>query len=148
MSETKHSTSPAAYASRDDFQRVFHEETDSLYRLAFLLTADSEKAQQCFVSGLEDSVNGSSVFKEWAATAQARESELCFRRKFQPGQRTVRSCGCYRSTLDLLIGRTAEPLNVGRALWCALSPALLHIAGRPGASCAPPDSLVISRRSD
>jgi DNA-directed RNA polymerase specialized sigma24 family protein len=66
MSEIKHSTSPAPYASRDDFRRVFHEETDSLYRLAFLLTADSEKAQQCFVSGLEDSVNGSAVFKEWA----------------------------------------------------------------------------------
>jgi len=66
MSETKHSMSPAPYASRDDFRRVFREETDSLYRLAFLLTADSEKAQQCFVSGLEDSVNGSAVFKEWA----------------------------------------------------------------------------------
>jgi DNA-directed RNA polymerase specialized sigma24 family protein len=66
MSETKHSTSPAPYASRDDFRRVFHEETDSLYRLAFLLTADSEKAQQCLVSGLEDSVNGSAVFREWA----------------------------------------------------------------------------------
>jgi LysR family hca operon transcriptional activator len=26
--------------------------------------------------------------------------------------------------------------------------ALLHIAGRPGASCAPPDTLVICRRSD
>jgi DNA-directed RNA polymerase specialized sigma24 family protein len=66
MSEAKHSTSPAPYASSDDFRRVFHEETDSLYRLAFLLTADREKAQQCFVSGLEDSVNGSAVFKDWA----------------------------------------------------------------------------------
>jgi hypothetical protein len=66
MSETKHSTSPAPYASRDDFRRVFREQTDSLYRLAFLLTADSERAQRCFVSGLEDSVNGSAVFKEWA----------------------------------------------------------------------------------
>jgi hypothetical protein len=66
MSEAKHSTSPAAYASSDDFRRVFHQETDSLYRLAFLLTADREKAQQCLVSGLEDSVNGSAVFKEWA----------------------------------------------------------------------------------
>jgi DNA-directed RNA polymerase specialized sigma24 family protein len=66
MSEAKHSTSPAPYASSDDFRRVFQEETDSLYRLAFLLTADREKAQQCFVSGLEDSVNGSAVFKDWA----------------------------------------------------------------------------------
>jgi DNA-directed RNA polymerase specialized sigma24 family protein len=66
MSEAKHSMSPAPYASSDDFRRVFHEETDSLYRLAFLLTADRDKAQQCFVSGLEDSVNGSPVFKDWA----------------------------------------------------------------------------------
>ncbi len=66
MSEAKPSRSPALYASSDDFRRVFHEEADSLYRLAFLLTADHEKAQQCFVSGLEDSVNGSAVFKDWA----------------------------------------------------------------------------------
>jgi DNA-directed RNA polymerase specialized sigma24 family protein len=66
MSEAKHSASPGPFASSDDFRRVFHEETDSLHRLAFLLTADREKAQQCFVSGLEDSVNGSAVFKDWA----------------------------------------------------------------------------------
>jgi hypothetical protein len=66
MSEAKPSRSPALYASSDDFRRVFPEEADSLYRLAFLLIADHEKAQQCFVSGLEDSVNGSAVFKDWA----------------------------------------------------------------------------------
>jgi hypothetical protein len=66
MSEANSSTSPAPYASSHDFRRVFHEETDSLYRLAFLLTADREKAQQYFISGLEDSVNGSAVFKDWA----------------------------------------------------------------------------------
>jgi len=59
-------TSSTMYASSGDFRRIFHEETDSLYRLSFLLTADREKAEQCFVSGLEDSVNGSPVFKEWA----------------------------------------------------------------------------------
>jgi DNA-directed RNA polymerase specialized sigma24 family protein len=66
MPEAKHLTSPTQYASRGDFCRVFYEETDSLYRLSFLLTADSEKAQQCFVSGLENSVNGNPVFKDWA----------------------------------------------------------------------------------
>jgi hypothetical protein len=66
MPEAKHLTSPAQYASITDFCRVFYEETDSLYRLSFLLTADSEKAQQCFVSGLENSVNGNPVFKDWA----------------------------------------------------------------------------------
>jgi hypothetical protein len=39
---------------------------NSLYLLAFLLTADQGKAEQCFVSGLEDAVEGSPVFKEWA----------------------------------------------------------------------------------
>lgn len=41
-------------------------------------------------------------------------SVLCFRRGFQPGERAVRSCGYDRSARDLLFGRTAEPLNLGR----------------------------------
>jgi hypothetical protein len=39
---------------------------NSLYLLSFLLTADPEKAEQCFVSGLEDAVEGNPVFREWA----------------------------------------------------------------------------------
>src|SRR5258707_11795314 len=66
MPEAKHITSPTPYASSGDFLRIFHEEKHGLYRLSFLLTADQEKAQQCFVSGLEDSVKGNPVFKEWA----------------------------------------------------------------------------------
>jgi DNA-directed RNA polymerase specialized sigma24 family protein len=66
MPEEKRFTGPASYASSGDFCRIFCEETDSLYRLSFLLTADRDKAQQCFVSGLEDSLKGSRVFKEWA----------------------------------------------------------------------------------
>ena len=66
MLEAKHITSPTPYASCGDFQRIFNEERDALCRLSFLLTADHEKAQQCFVSGLEDSVKGNPVFKEWA----------------------------------------------------------------------------------
>jgi DNA-directed RNA polymerase specialized sigma24 family protein len=58
-------TRPTTYPSSGDFRRIFHEETDILYRLSFLLTADHEKAEQCFVSGFEDSVKGSPVFKEW-----------------------------------------------------------------------------------
>jgi len=66
MPEAKPSISPAPYASGDDFRRIFCEENDSLHRLSFLLTADRQKAEQCFVSGLEESVNGNPVFKEWA----------------------------------------------------------------------------------
>ena len=66
MPETKHIKSPTPYASSGDFQRIFHEDMNGLYLLSFLLTADHEKAEQCFVSGLEDAVNGNRVFREWA----------------------------------------------------------------------------------
>jgi hypothetical protein len=66
MSELKQITRPKPYASSDDFRRVFDQDMNSLYLLSFLLTADREKAEQCFVSGLEDAVEGNPVFKEWA----------------------------------------------------------------------------------
>jgi DNA-directed RNA polymerase specialized sigma24 family protein len=37
-----------------------------LHRLAFLLTADHAKAEQCFVAGLEDSIHGNPDFRQWA----------------------------------------------------------------------------------
>jgi hypothetical protein len=66
MPQTKQITRPTPYASNDDFRRVFDQDMNSLYLLSFLLTADREKAEQCFVSGLEDAVEGNPVFKEWA----------------------------------------------------------------------------------
>jgi DNA-directed RNA polymerase specialized sigma24 family protein len=66
MTVAKQITRPTPYASSEDFRQVFDEHMNSLYLLAFLLTADQKKAEQCFVSGLEDAVEGSPVFKEWA----------------------------------------------------------------------------------
>ena len=66
MTLTKQITRPTPYASSDDFRRVFDEDMNGLYLLSFLLTADRETAEQCFVSGLEDAVEGNPVFKEWA----------------------------------------------------------------------------------
>src|ERR1700736_2823210 len=66
MPEAKHITRTTPYADSDDFQRIFDIDMNSLYLLAFLLTADHEKAERCFVSGLEDAVEGNPVFKEWA----------------------------------------------------------------------------------
>lgn len=66
MSEAKQTTKYTLYTSTEDFCRVFQEDMNGLYLLSLLLTADREKAEQCFVSGLEDSVEGSPVFKEWA----------------------------------------------------------------------------------
>jgi len=66
MREAKEATKFTLYTTSGDFCRVFQEDMNGLYLLSFLLTADREKAEQCFVSGLEDSVEGSPVFKEWA----------------------------------------------------------------------------------
>jgi len=54
------------YAGARDFCRIFAEEMSGLYQLAFLLTADPAKAEQCFVSGLEDCAGANRVFKDWA----------------------------------------------------------------------------------
>jgi DNA-directed RNA polymerase specialized sigma24 family protein len=57
---------PNSYATREDFINVFNEERNKLYQLSFLLTADHEKAEKCFVAGIENCVNENRVFKEWA----------------------------------------------------------------------------------
>jgi hypothetical protein len=59
--ETKRS-----YATSEDFRRLFQEETQSLYLLSFLLTGNHEKAERCFVEGLDDCIEGNPVFHAWA----------------------------------------------------------------------------------
>jgi hypothetical protein len=44
---------------------MLYEKLDRFYLLSFLLTADHNKAEQCFVGGIEDSVRASQVFKDW-----------------------------------------------------------------------------------
>ena len=54
------------YATAADFCAVFAKGVDELYQLAFLLSADHEKAERCLVTGLEEAVKENHVFKEWA----------------------------------------------------------------------------------
>ena len=56
----------AAYATRADFCQIFQHGMKPFYLLAFLLTADHAKAEECFVTGIADVVEGNAVFKEWA----------------------------------------------------------------------------------
>jgi DNA-directed RNA polymerase specialized sigma24 family protein len=67
-SRNKHKTIDRVteYASCKDFQEIFNEDMVGLHRLAFLLTADHAKAEQCFVAGLEASIHGNPVFRQWA----------------------------------------------------------------------------------
>jgi DNA-directed RNA polymerase specialized sigma24 family protein len=55
-----------AYATGSDFCRIFAEDMKNLYLLSLLLTADAEKAEECFVSGFGDCSGENHVFKEWA----------------------------------------------------------------------------------
>lgn len=53
------------YVTSDDVGQLFMENMDSLYLLALLLTGDPEKAEQCFIAGLEDSLSSSHVSASW-----------------------------------------------------------------------------------
>ena len=54
------------YATAGDFCRIFKEDMQNLYSLSLMLAADPEKAEQLFVSGLDDCTASNPVFKEWA----------------------------------------------------------------------------------
>jgi DNA-directed RNA polymerase specialized sigma24 family protein len=45
---------------------------DVLYWLALALTSDESKAEQCFVAGLGECIEGNAVFKEWARSWSRR----------------------------------------------------------------------------
>jgi hypothetical protein len=66
------------YATATDYYRIFVEEMDSLYLLAFLLTADKDKAEQCVVGGLGECVGRIGVFMErarsWARRAIVKDA--------------------------------------------------------------------------
>jgi DNA-directed RNA polymerase specialized sigma24 family protein len=68
LKRTHSENAETRYASREDFRRIFEDDLHGLYQLALLLTADHQKAEQCFVAGLEDCVEESRVFMEWART--------------------------------------------------------------------------------
>jgi hypothetical protein len=53
------------YPTVADFLRTFNEEMHSLYLLAFLLTADPDKAEQCLVSAMGEWVEGIGAFMGW-----------------------------------------------------------------------------------
>lgn len=54
------------YSSEADFCELFREQMNRYYFLALVLTADAEKAERCFVTGLESCLQSRRIFKEWA----------------------------------------------------------------------------------
>jgi DNA-directed RNA polymerase specialized sigma24 family protein len=57
---------------------------DELHQLSFLLTRDRAKAEECFASGLENTVKGRPVFKEWARSWARRAIIQCAVRVVNP----------------------------------------------------------------
>jgi hypothetical protein len=108
MPAVKQITTPAPYASSGDFHLIFHNEKDSLYQLAFLLTADHEKAQHCFVSGLENSVKGNPVFKEWARSWARRAIIQCAVRIINPQPMDENDPSTFDSGGKTAVAETAE----------------------------------------
>jgi len=120
MPEGKQITRPTPYASSDDFRRVFDQDMNSLYVLSFLLTADHEKAEQCFVSGLEDAVEGNPVFKEWARSWARRVIIVNTVRAINP--RPTEENGAARSAPVSCNGKTPAVEQVEIAAVLALEP--------------------------
>lgn len=56
----------ADYASRTDFCEILERDLQSLYLLAFLLTGNHEKAEQCFGMTVEEAYKEPTVFKDRA----------------------------------------------------------------------------------
>ena len=54
------------YATCQDFLRIFNDEMHGLYQLSHLLTGDRQKAERCFVAGMENCAKENRVFTEWA----------------------------------------------------------------------------------
>jgi len=60
------------YATRADFQKIFSDDMAGLHLLAYLLAGDRQMAEQVFLSGLEDSIHGNPVFRQWARSWSRR----------------------------------------------------------------------------
>lgn len=58
-------SSVVEYATADDFQRLLVSEMVDLFRLAFLLTADAEKAERCVIVTMRECLATVDVFKTW-----------------------------------------------------------------------------------
>jgi DNA-directed RNA polymerase specialized sigma24 family protein len=61
-----------AYAVASDFCRIFAQDMNTLFLLAFLLTGDRQKAEECFASALEDAAKSNRIFKDWARSWSQR----------------------------------------------------------------------------
>jgi hypothetical protein len=79
------------HATATDHYRIFFEEMGSLYWLAFLLTAHSEMADQCFAGGLGTCIERTDVLigqaRSWARRAIIKEAIRIFKPDPEKGKK-------------------------------------------------------------
>lgn len=102
----------AEYATCKDFQQIFSEDMVGLHRLAFLLTADQAKAEECFVAGLDESIHGNPVFRQWARTWSKRAIirnaiKMIAPAPAQAGNAEVSSAGAKTENVDDIAAKIA-----------------------------------------
>lgn len=100
------------YATTADFAEIFSAEMHSLFYLALLLTADVEKAERCFVCGIEECVEGINSFRGWARTWARRSIVKHAIRIVAPALKTVEIPGA--TCLPWLAGE--KTINLFRPL--------------------------------
>ena len=96
------------YATSADFCNVFAENMDSMHLLSFLLTADHRKAEECFVTGLEDCVKGRYVFRDWARSWARRTIIQNAVRMLAPRPERLTSAPIPEDPINCNFGQTPE----------------------------------------
>lgn len=86
----------------------FKENVDGMFLLSFLLTTDHAKAEECFVSGLEDCAEGSYVFREWARSWAQRTIIRNAIRIVEPRRKDSTSAPTARSGTHGVFARTQQ----------------------------------------
>lgn len=87
---------------------MFTEHMDSMHLLSFLLTADRTKAEECFVSGLEDCVEGPYVFRDWAQSWARRTIIQNAIRRLAPRKNHSTVAGVPRDAASCGLGGTQD----------------------------------------
>jgi hypothetical protein len=125
------------YATAADLFKTFTEEMHSLYLLSLLLTADHDKAEQCFVSAIGECLEEIGVFMGWT-------SSLARRAILKYAIRMIRPVPAHAESLSLIAlkppATSAENNPVAAIL--ALDPferfvfVISVLEGRPEQDCA------------
>jgi hypothetical protein len=79
-----------------------------MHLLSFLLTADPTKAEECFVCGLSDCVEGRYVFRDWVQSWARRTIIQNAIRMLAPRKNHWRVAEAPRDPVNCSFGRTPE----------------------------------------